>query len=48
VLVTVALSLGQAFLIPFALAILLAFLLAPLSARLERLGLGRTSAVVCV
>ena len=48
VLVTVALSLGQTFLVPFALAIMLAFLLAPLSARLERLGLGRTSAVVTV
>ena len=48
VLVTVALSLGQAFLVPLALALLLAFLLAPLSARLERRGLGRVSAVVVV
>ena len=48
VLVTIALSLGQAFLVPCALALLLAFLLAPLSARLERLGLGRTAAVVSV
>ena len=44
-LVTAALSLGQAFLVPLALALLLAFLLAPLAARLERLGLGRVLAV---
>jgi hypothetical protein len=48
VLVTAALSLGQAFFAPLALALLLAFLLAPLSARLERLGLGRPLAVVAV
>jgi predicted PurR-regulated permease PerM len=45
---TAALSLGQALLVPLALASLLAFLLAPASSRLERLGLRRTPAVIAV
>ncbi len=42
---TAALALGQALLVPLALALLLAFLLAPLAARLEQLGLGRPFAL---
>ena len=48
VLGTGALSLGKALLVPLALALLLAFLLAPVSTRLERLGLRRTPAVIAV
>lgn len=48
VLVTAALHFGQAFFVPVALALLVAFALAPLTSRLERVGLGRTPAVIAV
>ncbi|EDY16038.1 protein of unknown function UPF0118 [Chthoniobacter flavus Ellin428] len=44
-LVTTVLYLGRPFLMPLALAVLLAFLLAPLTARVESLGCGRGPAV---
>jgi predicted PurR-regulated permease PerM len=47
-LVVAALYWGQKILIPFALAILLAFVLAPLVSRLERRNLGRVPAVLVV
>jgi predicted PurR-regulated permease PerM len=47
-LVVVALNWGQKVLIPFILAVLLAFVLAPLVARLERRGLRRVPAVMLV
>src|SRR5690349_21190856 len=47
-LITAVLYLGKPFLMPLALAVLLAFLLAPLAARLEFLGCGRTLAVAIV
>src|SRR5262245_45686488 len=47
-LVVAALYWGQKILIPFALAILLSFVLAPLVSWLERRGLGRAPAVLLV
>lgn len=47
-LVAAVLYLGQAFFVPLALAILLAFVLAPVVAWMERIGLGRTPAVIAV
>src|SRR5262249_3970022 len=47
-LVVAALYWGQRILIPFALAVLLAFVLAPLVARLERCGLKRVPSVLLV
>ncbi len=46
VVVVTTLYLAREFLIPLALAVLVSFLLAPLIQRLERLGIGRTFAVV--
>lgn len=48
VLGTAALSLGEALLMPLALAVLLSFLLAPLVSRVERIGVGRVPAVIVV
>ncbi len=47
-LVVAALYLAKDFLIPLAMAVLLSFLLAPLVARLQRLGLGRVPSVLTV
>ncbi|MEX0741379.1 MAG: AI-2E family transporter, partial [Phycisphaeraceae bacterium] len=48
VVVVAALYLGQAVLMPLALAVLLSFLLTPVAARLERLGLWRVPSVLAV
>ena len=48
VLGTMALSFGEALLMPLALAVLLSFLLAPLVTRVERIGVGRIPAVIVV
>src|SRR5262245_27547219 len=45
---TAALWLGRPLLVPFALALLLSFLLAPLVSRVERTGVGRIAAVIVV
>jgi predicted PurR-regulated permease PerM len=42
------LYLGQAFFVPLALAILLAFVLAPVVSLMERIGLGRTTSVITI
>jgi predicted PurR-regulated permease PerM len=47
-LVAGVLYLGQAFFVPLALALLLAFVLAPVVSWIERIGLGRTPAVIAV
>src|SRR5512134_4188004 len=47
-LVIAALYLGRPLLMPLALALLVAFLLAPLVNRLERIGLGRATSVLTV
>ena len=47
-LITAVLYLGQPFLLPLALSILLAFLLAPLASRLESAGCGRIPSVIIV
>ena len=48
ILIIATLYLGQAFLIPVALSILLTFLLTPVADALERLGLGRLASVMII